>query len=77
MGMSSGLRLIHTGRDTLDTTSTSETSDGGLGDTLDVVTKNLAVALGTTLAETLAALAACYDVSIVFFDVWWPRRDAS
>jgi hypothetical protein len=51
--------LIPTGRDTLDTTSTSETSDSGLGDTLDVVTKNLAVALGTALAETLAALAAC------------------
>ena len=47
-----------TGRDTLDTTTTSETSDGGLGDTLDVVTKNLSVTLGTTLAETLSALAA-------------------
>lgn len=52
-------RWIHTGRDTLDTTSASETSDGGLGDTLDVVAKNLSVALGTALAETLAALAAC------------------
>lgn len=51
-----GIRL--TGRDTLDTTTTSETSDSRLCDTLDVVTKNLAVALGTTLAETLAALAA-------------------
>ena len=34
-----------TGRDTLDTTTTSETSDGGLGDTLDVVTEDLAVTL--------------------------------
>ena len=49
----------HTGRDTLDTATTSETSDSGLGDTLDVVTKNLAVTLGTALAEALAALAAC------------------
>ena len=48
-----------TGRNTLDTTTTRETTDSGLGDTLDVVTKNLAVALGTALAETLAALAAC------------------
>lgn len=47
-----------TGRNTLDTTTTSETSDGGLGNTLDVVTKNLSVALGTALAETLSALAA-------------------
>lgn len=51
--------MAHTGRDTLDTTTTSETSDGGLGDALDVVTKNLTVALGTALAEALAALAAC------------------
>lgn len=61
--------MTHTGRDTLDTTSTSETSDGRLGDALDVVTKNLAVALGTALAETLAALAACCDISIVFLEV--------
>lgn len=27
----------HTGRDTLDTTTASETTDSGLGDTLDVV----------------------------------------
>lgn len=53
---SAGLFVDH-GRDTLDTTTTSETSDGGLGDALDVVTKNLAVTLGTALAETLAALA--------------------
>jgi hypothetical protein len=33
-------------------------ADGGLGDTLDVVAQDLAVALGTTLSETLAALAA-------------------
>jgi hypothetical protein len=50
--------LVDHGRDTLDTTTTSETSDSGLGNTLDVVTKNLSVALGTTLSETLAALAA-------------------
>jgi hypothetical protein len=53
-----------TSRNTLDTTTTSETSDCGLGNTLDVVTKNLAVTLGTTLAETLATFAACIvDVS--------------
>lgn len=52
------MRVQLTGRNTLDTTTTSETSDGGLGNTLDVVTKNLSVALGTALAETLSALAA-------------------
>lgn len=50
-----------TGRDTLDTTTASETADSGLGDTLDVVTQDLAVTLGATLAETLATLAACED----------------
>ena len=35
-----GLFVDH-GRDTLDTTTTSETTDGRLGDTLDVVAKNL------------------------------------
>jgi hypothetical protein len=51
-----------TGRDTLDTTTTSETSNGGLGNTLDVVTKNLPVTLGAALAEALAALAACEEL---------------
>jgi len=50
--------FVDHGRDTLNTTTTSETSDGGLGDTLDVVTKNLAVTLGSALAETLSALSA-------------------
>jgi hypothetical protein len=53
-----GLFVDH-GRDTLDTTTTSETADGGLGDTLDVVTKNLAMTLGATLAKTFASFAAC------------------
>jgi hypothetical protein len=50
--------LVDQARDTLDTTTTSETTDSGLGDTLDVVSKNLAVTLGTTLAEALATFAA-------------------
>ena len=50
--------LIYHGRDTLDTTTASETTDGGLGDTLDVVTQDLAVTLGAALAETLATFTA-------------------
>jgi hypothetical protein len=45
--------LVDQTRDTLDTTTTSETTDSGLGDTLNVVAKNLAVTLGSTLSETL------------------------
>jgi hypothetical protein len=49
--------LVDEAGDTLDTTTTSETANGGLGDTLDVVAKNLAVTLGT-LSETLSDLTA-------------------
>ena len=51
--------LVDHGGDTLDTTTASETADSGLGDTLDVVTQDLAVTLGATLAETLATLSTC------------------
>jgi hypothetical protein len=47
-----------TSRDTLDTATASETSDCRFGYALDVVAKNLSVALSTTLSETLAAFAA-------------------
>jgi len=48
-----------TGRNTLDTTTTGETTDGGLGDALDVVAEDLAVALGSAFAEAFTAFAAC------------------
>ena len=53
---STGLLVDETG-DSLHTTTTGQTADGGLGDTLDVVTKNFSVTLGASLAETLASLA--------------------
>lgn len=53
-----GLFVDH-GGDTLDTTTASETADSGLSDTLDVVTQDLTVTLGATLAETLASFSAC------------------
>jgi hypothetical protein len=51
--------LVDHCRDTFDTATASETTDSRLGYALDVVTKNLSVALGTTLSETLATFAAC------------------
>ena len=45
-------------RDTLHTTSASETTDGGLGDTLDVITQNFAVTLGASLSESFTSFAA-------------------
>jgi len=58
----------HTGRDTLDTTTTGETTDGGLGDALDVVTEDLAVTLGAAFAEAFATFTACGNVSNIFVD---------
>ena len=42
--------LVDEARDTLHTTSSSETTDCGLSNALDVISKNFAVSLGTTLA---------------------------
>ena len=50
--------LVDQTRDTLDSTTAGQTANGGLGNTLDVVTQNLAVPLSATLAESLASLAA-------------------
>ena len=47
-----------TGRDTLDTTSTSETADGGLGDALDVVSQDFAMPLGSSFSQSLSSLSA-------------------
>ena len=40
-------------RDTLHTTTTSEAANGGLCNTLDVVAKDFAMTLSTTLAKAL------------------------
>jgi hypothetical protein len=57
----SGL-LIDEARDTLDTTTASQTADSGLGDTLDVITQDFAVTLGASLAESLASFASSSHV---------------
>ncbi len=59
---------VLTSRDTLDTTTTCETTDGGLSDTLDVVTKNLSVTLRTTLSEAFATFAA-YRYALVVVQI--------
>ena len=54
-----------TSRNTLHTTTTRETADGGLGDALDVVTENLPVALGAAFAEPFAAFAAYWGSEVL------------
>ena len=50
--------LVDQARDTLDTATTGQTTDGRLGDTLDVITKHLSVTLGAPLSQTLSSFAA-------------------
>jgi hypothetical protein len=47
--------FVNQTRDTLDTTSSCETSDSRLGNTLDVVSQDLAVTFSTSLSKSLAA----------------------
>ena len=49
--------LVDEAGDTLDTTTTCETADGGLGDALDIVAKDLAMTLGAALSESLASFS--------------------
>ena len=51
---STGL-LIDEAGDTLDTTSAGKTTDGWLGDTLDVITEYLPVTLSASLSESLSS----------------------
>ena len=50
--------LVDEARDTLDTTSSSKTTDSGLGNTLDIITKNLAVTFSTPFSQSLSTLSA-------------------
>ena len=58
---SSGL-FVDESRNTLDSTSAGKTTDGWLGDTLDVITKYLPVTLGATLSESLSSFTTSSHV---------------
>ena len=49
--------LIDETADALHTATTSETTDGWLGDSLDVIAKNLPVALGASFSESFASFS--------------------
>ena len=49
--------LVNETRDTLDTTTTGKTANSRLGDALNVVAQNFAMALSTSLSETLATFS--------------------
>ena len=50
--------FVDESRDTFDTTSASKTTDGGLGDTLDVISQDFTVTLGASFAESFSSFAA-------------------
>ena len=52
-------RRGRTGRDTLDATTTSQTTNGRLGDALNIVTQDLPMTLCPSLTEALASLSTC------------------
>ena len=60
---SAGL-LVDEAGDTLDTTTAGQTTDSGLGDTLDVITQDFPVTLGATLSESLSSFATARHVSL-------------
>ena len=66
----SGL-LVDKARDTLDSSSTSKTSDGRLGDALDIISEDLTVPFGASLSETLTALSTSGHDSIVLQCTRW------
>ena len=61
---STGL-LIDETRDTLDSSTASQTPDGGLGDSLDVVSQHLTVTLGASLSESLSSFTTSSHVAVI------------
>ena len=55
--------LVDEARDPLDSTTTCQTTDGGLGNTLDVITQHFAMTLRSSLPQTLASLSATRHVA--------------
>lgn len=60
-GILEGLGGELTGGDTLDATTAGETADGRLGDALNVVTEDFAMAFGAAFAKTFTTFSACVE----------------
>ena len=54
--------LVDQARDTLHSTSSCQTADGRLRDSLDVIAENLPVTLGASLSQTLATFTSTRHV---------------
>ena len=56
--------LVDEPGDTLDSSTASQSPDGGLGDALDVIPQHLTVPLGASLSQSLASFAASSHVAV-------------
>ena len=56
--------LIDQATDSFDTTSASQSSDGRLRDTLDVVSKDLSVTLGASLSKSFSSFASSRHIDL-------------
>ena len=67
--------LIDESRDSLDSSSTGKTSDGRLGDSLDIISEDLPVPFGASLSETLTALTTSSHGALVKYCRMIPAAD--
>ena len=54
--------LVDQARDTLDTTTTRQTANSGLGDTLDVITQDFAMTLSASLSKSFSSFTTSSHV---------------
>ena len=57
--------LVDEAADALDTTTAREAADGGLGDTLDVITQDFAMTLGAAFAEAFSSFSSSRHVACI------------
>ena len=65
--------LIDESRDSLDSSSTCKTSDGRLGDSLDIISQDFPVPFGASLSETLTALTTSSHDALMLQEKMMPR----
>ena len=58
--------FVDQARDTLDTSTSRQTADGGLGDSLDVITQYFAMTLGASFAESFSSFSSSSHVELVY-----------
>ena len=61
--------LVDESRDSLDTSSTSETTNGGLGNSLDIVSQDFSVTLGASLSESFSSFSSSRHYVLVFLSL--------